>query len=114
MVSDYSHESLYAFITRHATHASDRRLLVLLAAALGGVTGAILLPGWPLLALSIGALSGSLVTVALWGFAAHFAQRHPRPVLSSVERVLAGVGIGLACVAAAAFLLAMLGQPWTL
>lgn len=114
MVSDLSHESLYAFITRQAAHASDRRLLVLLVAALAGVTMAILLPGWSLFALGVGAFSGSFVTVALWGLVAHFADRHPSPLLRSVERVLAGVGIALACAAAAAFLLAMLGRPWTL
>ncbi len=112
MAADLSHESLYAFITRQAAHATTRRLLLLLAAALAGVVAAVLLPGWPLLALSIGALSGSLVTVALWGLTAHFAEHHPTAALLSVERVLAGVGIALACVAGAAFLLAILGQPW--
>ena len=110
-------ETPYAAIARVASHATPRRLVLLLAAAVAVLAlSANAVGAWPLPALALGAAAGAVARAALWGIAAHEAERHgSAPVLPVVvERCLAIVGTVLAAVAVVALLLAVLGAPWVL
>lgn len=104
-------ETPYTLITGLAATASTRSLAWLLGSALS-VGAALLLTNtrfWPL-----SALSGTLSTVALWGFLAHRADHNPSTLLLVLQRLLVVVGALLALVAGLALFFEMLGPRWML
>lgn len=108
---DAAHDSLYSVIMDRASHASTRRLALLLVATLlgAGVVIAAARAFWP-----IAALSGTGSAIALWGLLAHESTRHPTRVLSLLQQLLVVVGTLLAVVAALAIFLWILGPRWML
>jgi len=106
-------ETPYAAIARSAAHAPRRRLLLLLAAAVAVLAVAANAAAlWPMAALAIGSAAAAAEAVALWGFVAQAEERHHARAFILLERLFAVLGTILACVAAIATLLLLLGRPW--
>jgi hypothetical protein len=108
---DSPQDSLYSAVMDRASHASTRRLALLLA---GTMVGAALVLGaaqtlWPL-----AALCGTGSAIALWGLVAHETARHPIRVLNWLQQLLVVLGTLLAVVAGLAIFLWILGPRWML
>ena len=106
-------ETPYTAIARSAAHAPRRRLLLLLAAAVAVLAvAANVAAQWPMVALAIGNAAAAAAAAALWGFVAQAEERHHARAFILLERLFAVLGTILACVAAIATLLLLLGRPW--
>lgn len=108
-------ESVPVFVQRHATRATRVQLLFVIAATSGFVWLADLVSGRsPLLALGMLLLALSVASVALWGLMYGHATPPGSRLASWAARALLALGMVGGVIAAFAFLLALLGRPWTL
>jgi hypothetical protein len=106
-----SQESLYALITRAASQARTRTLLLLLVLAV--VSPVLLLitavEYWPM-----ALFFGSLGTIALWGLLAHAPGRYSPTLVRGLQRALVALGSLLAFAAGFALFFWLLGPRWNL
>ena len=108
-------ESFPVFVRRQVTRATRVQLLLVIAATSGFVWLADLVSRRsPLLALGMLLLALSVASVALWGLMYVHATHPPSRLASWAARGLLALGMVCGVLAAFAFLLALLGRPWSL
>jgi hypothetical protein len=104
--SEHEPESIYAAVTRWATHAPPQALTITSILGLGGAITVLLLDWhqWALAGLLLTA-----TTIGAWGLIEHKAAQPHSRLVALTEHLLAGLGCVLGFAAALGLLLGLLG-----